>query len=261
MTCGIVVRCAPCDMAMAPMRADVPRACGRAVDSTRVRGRSDAGGVLSREKVDLRFLGRAEPEPLFVARLRVMVLDGEVMREIGEGGGASRPKPRAAPPSKIQCPRCNHWKHPRASTCKQTGCDCECSKHQQGIKKKRQFAQITARDGLWDASVQRRLIHQVRLTCLPRARTGEPRRGSARNAPAINSTSHSSCQHLRTRSPHRAHPSTPLTLTLTLGQVRVGAHVQVQGGLRHMDRVRRPDRHGQDCRVGIRTVGHARTMR
>ena len=161
MTCGIVVRCAPCDMAMAPMRADVPRACGRAVDSTRVRGRSDAGGVLSREKVDLRFLGRAEPEPLFVARLRVMVLDGEVMREIGEGGGASRPKPRAAPPSKIQCPRCNHWKHPRASTCKETGCDCECSKHQQGIKKKRQFAQITARDGLWDASVQRRLIHQV----------------------------------------------------------------------------------------------------
>jgi len=119
----------------------------------------------------------------------VMVLDGEVMREIGEGGGASRPKPRAAPPSKIQCPRCNHWKHPRASTCKQTGCDCECSKHQQGIKKKRQFAQITARDGLWDASVQRRLIHQVRLTCLPRARTGEPRRGSARNAPAINSIS------------------------------------------------------------------------
>lgn len=69
-TCGIVVRCAPCDMAMEPMRADVPRACGRAVDSTRVRGRSDAGGVLSREKVDLRFLGRAEPEPLFVARLR-----------------------------------------------------------------------------------------------------------------------------------------------------------------------------------------------
>ena len=28
-----------------------------------------------------------------------------------------------------------------------------------------------------------------------------------------------------------------------------------------MDRVRRPDRHGQDCRVGLRTVGHARTMR
>ena len=42
MTCGIVVRCAPCDMAMAPMRADVPRACGRAVDSTRVRGRSES---------------------------------------------------------------------------------------------------------------------------------------------------------------------------------------------------------------------------
>ena len=41
-TCGIVVRCAPCDMAMAPMRADVPRACGRAVDSTRVRGRSES---------------------------------------------------------------------------------------------------------------------------------------------------------------------------------------------------------------------------
>mmetsp|Transcript_1252 Transcript_1252/g.5589 ORF Transcript_1252/g.5589 Transcript_1252/m.5589 type:complete len:251 (+) Transcript_1252:1024-1776(+) len=31
-----------CDMAMAPMRADVPRACGRAVDSTRVRGRSES---------------------------------------------------------------------------------------------------------------------------------------------------------------------------------------------------------------------------
>jgi hypothetical protein len=153
------------------------------------------------EIIDLRFLGRAEPEPLFVARLRVMVLDGEVMREIGEGGGASRPKPRAAPPSKIQCPRCNHWKHPRASTCKETGCDCECSKHQQGIKKKRQFAQITARDGLWDASVQRRLIHQVRLTCLPRARTGEPRRGSARNAPAINSISQ-----IRRAGTSRGHP-------------------------------------------------------
>ena len=41
-----------------------------------------------------------------------------------------------------------------------------------------------------------------RCTHQPRARTGEPRRGSARNAPAINSISHSSCQHL-TRHPIR----------------------------------------------------------
>lgn len=99
-TCGIVVRCAPCDMAMAPMRADVPRACGRAVDSTRVRGRSDAGGVLSRKMVDLRFLGRAEPRPLFVGALTVRLVSWSwTARSCARSARAARLRARSpAPP-------------------------------------------------------------------------------------------------------------------------------------------------------------------
>ena len=83
----------------------------------------------------------------------------------GEGDGASGAgvggKPRVKPPSQVQCPNCGHWKHPRSLSCKEPGCGCDCAKHQRGIRKKRQFAQIASSDGQWDGTVQRRLIHQV----------------------------------------------------------------------------------------------------
>ena len=85
----------------------------------------------------------------------------------GEGDGASGAgvggKPRVKPPSQVQCPNCGHWKHPRSLSCKEPGCGCDCAKHQRGIRKKRQFAQIASSDGQWDGTVQRRLIHQVTL--------------------------------------------------------------------------------------------------
>ena len=85
----------------------------------------------------------------------------------GEGDGAivagSGGKPRVKPPSQVRCPNCGHWKHPRSLSCKEPGCGCSCAKHQQGIRKKRQFAQIASSDGQWDGTVQRRLVHQVTL--------------------------------------------------------------------------------------------------
>ena len=48
------------------------------------------------------------------------------------------------PPTEIQCANCTHWKHPRASKCKEEGCQCDCVNYQRGIKKKRQRAAIEA---------------------------------------------------------------------------------------------------------------------
>ena len=69
---------------------------------------------------------------------------------------------KRAPPSSIQCPNCGHWKHPRASKCKENGCQCDCVNYQRGIKKKRQRAAIDAADGEWHSATHRRVIHQVR---------------------------------------------------------------------------------------------------
>ena len=66
------------------------------------------------------------------------------------------------PPTEIQCANCTHWKHPRASKCKEEGCQCDCVNYQRGIKKKRQRAAIEAADGEWHSATHRRVIHQVR---------------------------------------------------------------------------------------------------
>ena len=120
----------------------------------------------------------------------------------GEGDGAivagSGGKPRVKPPSQVRCPNCGHWKHPRSLSCKEPGCGCSCAKHQQGIRKKRQFAQIASSDGQWDGTVQRRLVHQVTLlpdsTHRPRLPTKQQRRIPPRPSPSTHPRSPSRAQ-------------------------------------------------------------------
>ena len=120
----------------------------------------------------------------------------------GEGDGAivagSGGKPRVKPPSQVRCPNCGHWKHPRSLSCKEPGCGCSCAKHQQGIRKKRQFAQIASSDGQWDGTVQRRLVHQVTLlpdsTHRPRLPTKQQRRILPRPSPSTHPRSPSRAQ-------------------------------------------------------------------
>jgi hypothetical protein len=70
---------------------------------------------------------------------------------------------KRAPPTSIQCLACTHWKHPRASKCKEEGCACDCGSHQRGVKKKRQRAAIEAADGEWHSATHRRVIHQAKF--------------------------------------------------------------------------------------------------
>ena len=171
---------APCDMATTPMLrlVSLPFARASVRSIRRARGVTGAGrSAHSWTRVDARRgqVGlRAGRENLSNAsapsrptRARAS-MDLDVARgSSGEGDGAivagSGGKPRVKPPSQVRCPNCGHWKHPRSLSCKEPGCGCSCAKHQQGIRKKRQFAQIASSDGQWDGTVQRRLVHQVTL--------------------------------------------------------------------------------------------------
>ena len=182
---------APCDMATTPMLRLVSRPFARASGRSirRARTRSDRRRTERTERAQLD--ARAAESPTFgrgpsdgpsfvqhvlnagrtasapsrptVGRASMDLLATASIGE-GEGGGAgSGGKPHVKPPSQVRCPNCGHWKHPRSLSCKEPGCGCDCAKHQRGIRKKRQFAQIASSDGQWDGTVQRRLIHQVTL--------------------------------------------------------------------------------------------------